>query len=87
MNSIKKLNPVVTELVIRSRKLNVSTDFFFHKILFSSIKRCKTNLFIFFIMKIPNKREPQQITFNHSSSIGFKDFLNLYKKCVAKPCF
>ena len=39
-------------------------------------------------MKIPNKREPQQIAFNHSSDIDFKDFMNFYKKCTAKPyCF
>ena len=25
------------------------------------------------------------ITFNHSSDIGFQDFMNLYKKCIAKP--
>ena len=31
-------------------------------------------------MKIPNKREIQQIAFNHSSDIDFKEFMNLYKK-------
>ena len=35
-------------------------------------------------MKIPNKREPQQVAFNHSSDIDFKDFMNLYKTCTAK---
>ena len=34
-------------------------------------------------MKIPNKRELQQIAFNHSSHIDFQDFMNLYKKCTA----
>ena len=34
----------------------------------------------FFIMKIPNKRELQQIALNHSSDIDFKDFMNIYKK-------
>ena len=33
-------------------------------------------------MKIPNKRELQQIAFNHSSDI---DFMDLYKKCTVKP--
>ena len=37
-------------------------------------------------MKISNKQELQQITFNHSSDIDFKDFMNLYNKCNAKPC-
>ena len=36
-------------------------------------------------MKIPNKRELQQITFNHSADIDFKDFMNLFKNCAAKP--
>ena len=36
-------------------------------------------------MKIPNKRELQHIAFNHSSDIDFRDFMNLYKKCTAKP--
>ena len=29
----------------------------------------------FFIVKIPNKRELQQVVFNHSSDIYFQDFL------------
>ena len=36
-------------------------------------------------MKIPNKQELQQLAFNHSSDIDFRDFENLYKKCTAKP--
>ena len=36
-------------------------------------------------MKIPNKRELQQIAFNNSSDIDFQDSMNLYKKCSAKP--
>ena len=36
-------------------------------------------------MKTPNKRELQQIVFNHSSDVDFQDVMDLYKKCVAKP--
>ena len=36
-------------------------------------------------MKIQNKRELQQTVFKHSSDIDFQDFMNLYKKCTAKP--
>ena len=39
----------------------------------------------YFIMKIPNERELQQITSNHSSDINFKDFIKIYKKCTAEP--
>ena len=37
-------------------------------------------------MKIPNKRELQQIAYNNSN-IDFKDFMNLYKKYAAKAYF
>ena len=36
-------------------------------------------------MKISNKRELQQTVFNHSSDIKFRDFINFYKNCNAKP--
>ena len=36
-------------------------------------------------MKIPNKRELQQIATNHSSDINTKDFIKVYKKCTGKP--
>ena len=36
-------------------------------------------------MKIPNKRELQQITSNHFSDIDFKDFMKLYKDYTKEP--
>ena len=39
----------------------------------------------YFIIKIPKKWELQQTAFNHSSDIDFNDFIDLYKKCTAKP--
>ena len=38
-------------------------------------------------MKIPNKRELEQIAFNHSSDIDVQNVLNFYKKCTEKPFF
>ena len=35
-------------------------------------------------MKIPNKRQLQQIAFNHAPHIAFENFMNLYKKSTAK---
>ena len=35
-------------------------------------------------MQIPNKRELQQTSINHLSDIDFKDFMEIYKKCIAK---
>ena len=36
-------------------------------------------------MKIPNKRELQQIAINHSSDINTEDFIEIYRKCTDKP--
>ena len=80
----KKLNPVVTELFIRGRKLNISIVFFTQSY-FKLPKDIRLNSTHFFIMKISNKRELQQIALNHSSDIDFKDFMKIYKKCTAKP--
>ena len=48
-------------------------------------KDVRLNTTDFFIMKIPNKRELQQIAINHSSDIDFKDFVRIYKKCTDEP--
>ena len=49
-----------------------------------NIRLNSTHYFTIFF-KIPNKEELHQIEFNHSSDIDFRDFMNLYKKCTAKP--
>ena len=79
-----KLNPVVTKLFIRGRKLNISIVFIIQSY-FKVPKDVRLNSTHFFIMKIPNKRELQQIALNHSSDIHFKDFMNIYKKCTTEP--
>ena len=48
-------------------------------------KDVRLNSTHFFIMKIPNERELQQIALNDSSDIVFKDFIKIYKKCTAEP--
>ena len=52
---------------------------------FKAPKDVRLNFTHFFIMKIPNKRELQQITLNHSSDIDFKDFMKIYIKYTAEP--
>ena len=39
----------------------------------------------YFVLKITNKIELEQIAFNHSSDIDFQDFMNLYKKSAVGP--
>ena len=83
--SNKKLNSIVTELFIRGRKLNISLVFIMQSyFLLCQKKYIRLNSMHYFIMKIPNKPELQQIRFNHSSDIEFQDFMNQYKKCTAK---
>ena len=81
MLSNKKLNSVVTELFIRGKKLNTSLVFITQSY-FNVPKDVRLSSTHFFIMKIPSKRELQQISFNHSSDIEFKDFINLYKNVL-----
>ena len=80
----KKLNSVVTELFIRARKLNISLVFITQSYV-KIRKDVRLNTTHFFIMKIPNKRELQQIAINHSSDIDFKDFVKIYEKCTDDP--
>ena len=81
----KKLNPVVTELFIRGRKLNISIIFITQSY-FKVPKEVRLNTTHFFITKIPNKRELQQIALNHSSDIDFMDSIKIYKKYTAELC-
>ena len=80
----KKLNPVVTELFIRGRKIKISIVFIMQSY-FKVPKDVRLNSTHFFILKIPNKRELQQIKLNHLSDIDCNDFMKIYNKCTAKP--
>ena len=75
----KKLNSIVTELFIGGGKLNISLVFITQS--YCKVpKDVRLNTSHFFIAKIPNKRELQQIAINHSSDINTKDFANIYRK-------
>ena len=52
----KKLNPIVAELFIRRRKLNISLTFIAQSY-FAVPKNIRPNSTHYFVMKIPNKRE------------------------------
>ena len=80
----KKLNPIVTELFIRGRKRNISIVCITQSYL-KVPKDVRLNSTHFFIMKMLNKRELQQISLNHSSDIDFKDFMKIYKECTKEP--
>ena len=66
MININKLNPIVTELFIRSRILNISIVFITQSY-FKVPKDVRLNSTHFFIMKIPNKREPYSFLVNDTT--------------------
>ena len=66
--SNKKPNPIVTE---RKRMKSKYFLVFVTQSYFAVPKNIRLNLTNYFVKKIPNKRELQQIEFNHSSDIDF----------------
>ena len=84
MEANKKLNPINTELFLRGRKLNISLAFISQSY-FRIPKTIRLNATHYFIMKITNKKELQQIASKHSSDIGLKDFMKLYKEYTKEP--
>ena len=64
---------IVTELFLRGRKLNISQSYF------KVSKTIRPNSIRYFIIKLPNKRELQQIASNDSLDTEFNDFMELYK--------
>ena len=83
MKANKKLNHVVTELFLKRRKLNISLVFISQSY-FKVLKTIRLNA-THFIMKIPSKRQLQQIALNHSSDIAFKNLMKLYKDYTKEP--
>ena len=78
----KKLESIVTEMFIRGRKLNSSLVFITQSY-FKVPKDVRLNTSHFFITKILNKRELQQIAISHPSDN--KDFANIYREYTAEP--
>ena len=83
MLSNNRLNPIVTELFIRGRKLYISSIFIIQS--YFTVPKNRLNSTHYFVMKISNKKELQQNAFDHSSDIKSQDLMNLYKKCTARP--
>ena len=78
------INNKKLELFIRGRNLNISIVFITQSY-FKVPKDVRLNSTHFFITRIPNKRELQQIALDYSSDIDFNDFIKIYKKCTAEP--
>ena len=77
----KKVNSIVTELFIRGRKINISLVLITQSYL-KVPRDARLNTTHFFITKIRNKRELQQIALNHSSDISTNHYIKIHKKNV-----
>ena len=64
MGSNRKLSPMVTDLFLRGRKVNISF-LSVSQSYFKVPKIIRLNATHYFIMKIPNKRELRQTASNH----------------------
>ena len=80
----KKLDSIVTELFIRGREINISLVFITQSY-FRVPKDVRLSTTDFFIVKILNKRELQEIARDHLFDISTKDFTNIFRECTAEP--
>ena len=80
----KKFQAIIKELFIRCRKISISLVFITQSY-FSVPKDVRLNSTLYFIMKINNKRELQNIAINHSADIDYKDFIKIYRECTKEP--
>ena len=69
----KNFQAIIKELFIRCRKLNISLVFITQSY-FSVQKEVRLNTTHYFIIKINNKKELQNIVINHSGDIDYQDF-------------
>ena len=76
-----RFQAIIKELFIRSRKLNISLVFFTQSY-FSVPKDVRLNSTHYFITKINNKREWQNIAINHSADVDYNDFMKIYRECT-----
>ena len=80
----KRFQAIIKELFIRCRKLNISLVFITQSY-FSVLKDVILNTAYYFIMKIDDQIELQNIARNHSVDIDYKDFKKIYRECKREP--
>ena len=78
MKSNEILSCKVTELLLRGSKINISFAFTSQSY-FQVPRTIRLNATHYYKIKIPNKKELNQIASNHSSGINFKNFMKFYR--------
>ena len=69
---------------MKCRILNISLVFI-TQFYFSVPKDVRLNSTHYFIMKINNRKELQNVAINHSADIDYKDFIKIYRECIKEP--
>ena len=80
----KKFQAIMKELFIKCRKLHISLVFI-TQFYFSVPKDIRLNTTHYFIMKINNKRELQNIATDHSADIYYNNFKKMFRECTKEP--
>ena len=80
----KRFQVIIKDFFIRCRKLNISLVFISQSY-FSVPKEVRLNSTHYLKMKIHNRTELQNIAFNHSADIDYKDILKIYRNCTKEP--
>ena len=80
----KKFQTIIKELFIRCRKINISLVFITQPDYFVP-KDVILNSTHYFIMKINNRKELQNIAINHFADIDYQDFIKIYRECTKEP--
>ena len=83
MNTNKKIQSIVKELIVRGRNLSMCFVFI-RKSFFLAPNDVRLNSTLYLIMKIHNKRELQNVATNHSANIDYKDSMKIYRKYTSK---
>ena len=71
-------------MFIRCRKLNILLVFITQSY-FSVPKDVRLNLTHYLIMKINNRKELQNIAFNHSADTDYNNFVKIYREYTKEP--
>ena len=74
----KQFQAIIKELFIIFRETNIFLVFITQSY-FSVSKEVRLNSTHYFIMKIYNKRELQNIATNHSAGIDYNNFMKIYR--------
>ena len=82
----KKIEARIKQLFITCRKLNISLVFITQSYV-SVPKDVILNSTHYFIMKINNRKELQNIAINNSADIDYNDFVRIYRQCKRKSYF